>query len=377
MHGNEAAGVHALRSVLPALAARRADVAGEFVAVLGNRRALARGRRFLERDLNRAWTEGHLGRLRGGTGAGAGGAEDREQIELLETIEAVVRRARGPVHVMDLHTTSGLGGPFSTFGDTLANREFAAHVPVPMIVGLEELVDGTLLAFLGEHGLVALVFESGQHQEPEAVERAEAGLWIAVAASGLVPPARLPEASEGWKRLHRECRPLPRALEMRYRHPVEPDDGFVMRPGYLNFQPVEEGEIVAEDRTGPVRVTERARILMPLYQVQGEDGFFLVREFRPFWLWVSSALRRLRVDRVAHWLPGVHRDPADPDARVVDKRVARWFALQLFHLLGFRKVEDAGHRLVVRRRGLRGARFLERPAEDPPAPPGAPAPPDG
>lgn len=353
-----------MRRVLPELEARRADLAGEFVAVLGNRRALARARRFVERDLNRAWTDDHLRRLLAETPSGNGGAEDAEQRELLETIEEVIRRARGTVHVLDLHTTSGLGGPFSTFGDTLANREFAAHVPVPMIVGLEELVDGTLLAFLGEHGLVAVVFESGQHDEPQAPERAEAAVWISVAAAGLIPQTRLPEASEGWKRLNRECRELPRALEMRYRHPIEVGDGFAMRPGYRNFQRVQEGEVVADDGDGPVRVPERSRILMPLYQVQGEDGFFLVREFRPFWLWVSSALRRLRVDRIVHWLPGVRRDPTDPDAMVVDKRVARWFALQLFHLLGFRKVEDAGPRLVVRRRRLHDHRFLEPPPEE-------------
>lgn len=364
LHGNEGAGVRALEIILEALRPRAEALAGEFVALVGNTRALARGRRYLERDLNRAWTEARLAELRR-SGPQAWGPEDREQMELLEAIEAATSRARGAVYVLDLHTTSGAGGTFTTFGDTLPNRDFAAHIPVPMILGLEELVDGTLLAFLGHRGLVAVVFESGQHAEPEAVDRAVAGIWIAVGAAGLLPSAQLPEASEGWKRLHREARTLPRALEMKYRHPVAEEDAFVMEPGFSNFQPVEAGEMVARSAAGPIQVSESARVLMPLYQEQGEDGFFLVREFSPFWLWASSALRRLRVDRIAHWLPGVRRLPEGRDGVVVNKRVARWGAVQIFHLLGFRREVDRGHVLVMERRPYDDPRYVQ---EGPPTP---------
>jgi succinylglutamate desuccinylase len=358
LHGNEPAGVLALRSVLKSLEPRASELSGDFVALVGNVSALAMGRRFLDRDLNRAWTEERLERLRERASMN-GAAEDREQVELLATIEGFVARARGPVYVLDLHTTSGPGGPFSAFGDTLPNRAFASHIPVPMILGLEELVDGTLLTFLGHHGLVAVTFESGQHQEPMAVTRAEAGIWVAVAAAGLIPQDRLPEAAKGWKLLNRESGRLPRVMEMRYRHDVSDGDGFRMAPGFRNFQSVDEGEVIASDLEGSVEVPEASRVLMPLYQEQGEDGFFLVRDIAPFWLWASSALRRLRVDRIAHWLPGVHRNGVE-DAVLVDKRVARWFALEFFHLLGFRMHEDAGSRLVMRRRRFDEARFVRK-----------------
>jgi len=358
LHGNETAGVRALRKALERLGPRKAEMTGELVGIVGNARALAVGRRFVDRDLNRAWTEERLARIR--SEGPSDDAEDQEQLALLDTIERVVEEARGPVYVLDLHTTSGNGGSFSAFGDTLPNRDFAAHIPVPMVLGLEELVEGTLLAFLGYHGLVGVVFESGQHDEPAAVDRAEAAILIALTAVGLLSRDRLPEASEAWKRLHREYRHLPRALEMRVRHDVGVGDGFVMEPGYLNFQRIEEGEVLARDSGGLIKASESGRILMPLYQEQGDDGFFLVREFSAFWLWAASALRRLKVDRIAHWLPGVNLHPRVPDGVVVDKRVARWYALQLFHLLGFRKHEDAGDRLVLRRRRFDEARFVRR-----------------
>src|SRR5262245_38429844 len=56
VHGNEPAGVSAARRALAALRSSRCPVAGEVVARAGNVRALAAGRRYLARDLNRQWT---------------------------------------------------------------------------------------------------------------------------------------------------------------------------------------------------------------------------------------------------------------------------------------------------------------------------------
>jgi Succinylglutamate desuccinylase / Aspartoacylase family len=367
LHGNEPAGLQALRRVLRELPSRREDLSGEFVALSGNRAAIAAGKRFITRDLNRAWTPERLVRLRV-NGRPAGRDEDREQVELLAAVEEVVARARGPVYLLDLHTTSGHGGPFLTFGDALPHRAFAAGIPVPMILGLEELVEGTLLAFLGRHGVVGVTFETGQHEEPRSVDRAEAGIWLAVAAAGLVPETRLPEAGAGRELLRRDSDGLPRVLELRYRHHIEPEDRFRMRPGYGNFQPVRRGEVVADDARGAVRLAESGRMLMPLYQQLGEDGFFLMRAIRPFWLWLSLVLRTLRVDRIAHWLPGVRREPVRPEAVVVERGIARWYAVELFHLLGYRIQERDGSRVILRRRRFDEAPLVERDAV--PGPPG-------
>lgn len=352
LHGNEPAGIHALGRVLDPLRSRRALMRGRFVALAGNRDALRAGRRFLDRDLNRAWTAERVAALPdGGGGDGPGDtSEDLEQRELLAALAEVAAGAPGAVFVLDLHTTSGLGGPFTTVSDTLPNRAFALEFPVPLILGLEELVDGTLLEHLGEHGFVGAVFESGQHEEPGAVDRSEAAVWIAVASAGLLPEGDIPELARARKMLLAATRHLPRVLEMRYRHPVGPEDGFRMHPGYENFQRVQRGEVVGEDAGGVVRSPESARILMPLYQAQGSDGFFIVKEFRPFWLHLSRGLRRLRLGAVIHWLPGIRRDPGEPNALVVDRRIARWYALQLLHLLGYRKHLDRGDELVVVRR---------------------------
>jgi len=359
IHGNEPAGVHAVRRVLHALGERHTQMSGCLVAFAGNLTALEAGKRFVDRDLNRAWTTERLAGLRR-NGKVDGSVEDREQIELLAEIEGVLDSAVAPVYALDLHTTSGPGGVFSAFTDSLPHRAFASRFPLPMVFGLEELVDGTLLNLLSEHGLIAITVETGQHEEPEAIDRAEAAVWIAIVSSGLLPERLVPEATVARKLLRKASGHLPRALEMRYKRDVVDGDGFVMAPGHTNFQEVKEGRVVARDIGGDIVVQESGRLLMPLYQEQGEDGFFLVREFSPFWMTLSVALRRARVSRVAHWLPGVHRVRGNGDEVVVDKHVARFFARQLFHLLGFRQLEDAGDRLVMRRRPFDEGRYLRQ-----------------
>lgn len=361
IHGNEPAGVHGIRRVLEALEGRSGSLSGSLVALAGNMSALGLGRRFVDRDLNRAWTRDRLAALR--TGQGVGSVEDREQVELLEQIERVLRAARGPVYALDLHTTSGPGGTFSAFTDSLPQRAFASAFPVPMVFGLEELVDGTLLNLLSENGVVAATVETGQHQEPASIDRAEAAVWLAVVRAGLLPLGDAPEAVAGRALLERDTHQLPAALEMRFKRDVSPGDGFVMQPGYSNFDTVRAGDVVAHDRGGPITVGEHGRILMPLYQEQGEDGYFLVREFSAFWMSLSMVMRRMGLAHVAPLLPGVRRVHGSPDEVVVDKRIARFFARQLFHLLGYRQLEDAGSKLIMRRRRFDEGRYLRQPPE--------------
>lgn len=368
LHGNEPAGVEASVRVLEALDGREGAFLGSIHFLVGNRHALAEGSRFLDRDLNRMWTAEGVASLRDGSGPGPVEAlhpEDGEQRELLAEIDAIFGERSGPVYVLDLHTTSGERGVFTSVGDTLENRALALALPVPLVLGLEEQVEGTLQDYLGRRGAVSLLFESGQHSEPSAVDRAEAAVWIVLAATGILPREAVPELPSSMEVLREEGRRLPRSLELRHRHPVTPADGFRMDPGWRNFDSVERGEALGSDRSGPVTASESGRVLMPLYQAQGEDGFFLVREFRPFWLRLSGMLRRAGADRFVHWLPGIREHPARDDALLVDQRIARWYALEVLHLLGFRRYHEEDGRLVVLRR-VPPVLDPGRPAEDVP-----------
>lgn len=349
LHGNEPAGIEAIQRIAARLGAELPLGHGDFLGLCGNRAALPHGRRYLAHDLNRHWTPARVATLTADGGA-PGSPEDTELLELWREIDAARTRARGTVIVLDLHTTSGPSAPFATIGDTLTNRRLALALPIPIILGIEEQLDGTLLEFLSGLGYVTLGLEGGRHDDPASADHLEAGLWIVLHAAGLLGPGEPEPVRAARARLATAGAGLPRVVEVRHRHAVQAGDGFRMRPDYASFQAVSARERVADDRSGPVSAPEPGLILMPLYQPLGDDGFFIIREFRPFWLTVSAALRHLRADRIVHWLPGVHRDPARPDRLIVDRRVARWLALQVFHLLGFRKVRSDGARLLLSRR---------------------------
>lgn len=124
-----------------------------------------------------------------------------------------------------------------------------------------------------------------------------------------------------------------------------------MRPGFANFAPVTQGQPLADDSGGEVLSPEDGMIFLPLYQEQGDDGFFIVRPIHERWLRLSTILRHLRVDALAPLLPGVHRSRRRPDTLLVDRRIARWQVTELFHLLGYRKRREAlGYSAFTRRR---------------------------
>jgi succinylglutamate desuccinylase len=337
MHGNEPAGARALARVVEAIDSREPLVRGDVIALTGNLKALDAGRRFLDVDLNRRFSR------RPGVGDVA---EDSERLELIEALDQAFARARGPVVLLDLHTTSGPGAPFGVFADTMVSRNFARRFPVPLVLGLEEQLEDTLVDFVGLLGHVAVGFEGGQHDDPQSVDHLEAVVWLALAHLGLV--TRSVERER--RALERAAAGAPRLLEVTYRHDVAPSDGFIMLPGFTSFQPIAAGDVIAEDARGRVTAPVGGYLLMPLYQKQGNDGFFVVRRFRVFWLWLSALLRYSRAGRIAHWLPGIARVESNAHQVLVDRRIARWYSLQFLHLLGFRRQEEKDDVVVMERR---------------------------
>lgn len=347
IHGNEPAGHVALAEVVATLEREPLLKRGELLALIGNVAAVEAGKRYIEEDLNRRWHPDRLERL---TAAGARSAEDRERLALLEAIQGGIAEARGPVVLLDLHTVSGEGKPFAVFADTLRSRSFARRFPVPAVLGLEEQLEATLVDYVGLLGHVAVGFEGGQHEDPASVARLAGLVWLALEELHMLDPARSRFVREERKRLTATTEGIPAILEVVYRHAITEADRFRMHPGFRSFQPVSPGEIVAEDARGEVVVPERGYLLMPLYQKQGDDGFFVAREVWAFWLALSSVLRYLRVGYVAHWLPGVARAKGEWRVLRVNRRVARLWTLQVLHLLGYRKRSEEGDVLVVERR---------------------------
>lgn len=346
LHGNEVAGLQAIARVLDAIREREIVVCGRVLGVAGNLSALREGRRYVQSDLNRGWTPP----FRRST------VEDLERAELLELFEPLVEDAGEPVIFIDLHTSSGRGSPFACMADVLRNRPVAFACPVPVVLGLEEVIDGTMLGYLCDLGHVGVAFEGGRHDDPVTVDRLEAIAWVVLTSVGALDRAQVPDLPEHVQRLSDATRGLPRVLEIRHRHRVSPEEEFRMRPGFTNFMPVRRGTPLADDRNGEVTAGEDALVMLPLYQGQGDDGFFLARSVSPIWLGISAVLRHARFDRLLRLLPAVSPDPTCADQWLVSAAAPHRLLTNLFHLFGYRRVQDGSQGLVFSRRSPSVAR---------------------
>ncbi|HEX4996692.1 MAG TPA: succinylglutamate desuccinylase/aspartoacylase family protein [Terriglobia bacterium] len=332
IHGNEPAGVTASQRVLETLRARKPRFRGEYLALAGNIPALEAGRRYIDEDLNRIWLPDRFARLDAGFTPAT--IEELQLKELRVEVQQASSRAAPDVYFLDLHSTSAAGSAFSIFADTMHNRRLANALPCPMVLGLEEHLQGTFLNHINELGYAAVGFEGGQNASAAAVDAHEQGIWKTFVETGCLDATDIPEPIREALENGRNAR-LPRIVEIRYLHTIYPGEAFVMCPGFENLASVRKGETLARDQHGEIRSPETGFILMPLYQAQGTEGFFLVRRVRPFWLRVSAWLRALGAGNILPFLPGVRR--RGEDSLVVDSRIARWLVVEVFHLLGFRR----------------------------------------
>lgn len=348
-HGNEPSGVHAARRVIEHINETDAQVRGEILCITGNLRALNEGKRFIKQDLNRMWTPEQIERVTS-VEEGELEYEEAEQRALHDHLIETFRRATETVHVIDLHTTSADSPPFAVIDDALRNRFLAQRLPTPIILGMEEVLIGTLPDWVNSLGHVSIGFEAGQHDAPHSIDRHEAAIWILLVAAGLVSESDAPDVLHRKGLITRKKAKLARFFELVHHHPVRDADDFNMEQGYENFQRIKPGQLLARDHTGNLLAPRKGRIFMPLYQKQGDDGFFIIRRVLGIWLWLSALLRVCRADAILPFLPGIRRSAHDRDVLIADSYIARVMLVELFHLLGYRRQRAVGKSVVFSKR---------------------------
>ena len=279
IHGNEQAGIHALRRVFSHLEAYNPAFIGEIAGITGNLQAVRSGRRFMDMDLNRQWYPEKVERLSNTRRAELELPEEIEQKELMILFERLKKHTPyNPIILIDFHTTSASGGTFAICNENQHSLNIAKNLGVPVITGIEGTVSGTTLHYFRDLGLCAFGFEAGQHDELASIDRMEAAVWLSLERIGCIKREDIPEFDKHHQALHKLGEGIPGVVSFSYRHPVKSEDAFEMKPGYRNFQPIAEGEVLANDKSGPIAARKDGMILMPLYQKQGEDGFFIVTE---------------------------------------------------------------------------------------------------
>ncbi|WP_299363652.1 succinylglutamate desuccinylase/aspartoacylase family protein [Winogradskyella sp.] len=345
IHGNEFAGVNALNSILSTL--NEDHISGEIIGVYGNIKALKKNKRFIDLDLNRVWTSKYLDQLKNDENPKN---ELSEQKDLFKFLEGLLASTDQPIYFIDLHTTSSKTLPFITINDAMINRKFSACFGIPVVLGIEEYLEGPLLSYLNTLGYVSLGFESGQHVDPQAINNCEAFIYLALYYSGNLKHPD-PKSFQLYKnRLKKASKQINSVFEVIHKHHIEPNEDFKMKAGFVSFQSVEKDTLLATSNGNPVYSNFSAKLFMPLYQKSGKDGFFIIRRIPKFFLKLSELLRKVKADHLLTLLPGITWYNKSDGVLKANLTIARFLTKSIFHLFGYRNKQiDQTHLLLYNR----------------------------
>lgn len=348
IHGNEPSGVVALERVFEEIIRNNFPLKGAVYGIRGNIPALLSKKRFLETDLNRIWYKTQIELILKKREEDCS-IEEKELLGIHKEIFAILETASAPYYFVDFHTTSSPTLPFITINDALINRNFSSLFPVPVILGIEEYLEGPLLSYINELGYVSLGFESGQHNTDAAAICSIAFTWLTMIYSGFLEEKYV-DVENQIEALQKYAEGNRTFYEVIYRHAIKETSTFSMLPGFKSFDYIRKGTFLALHNSQEIKAKKDTIIFMPLYQDQGEEGFFLIREIPSWILSFSASLRRWKTDTLLTLLPGVSWSQPSKEQLKVNLKVARFFSKPLFHLLGYRnKTADRSHLILSNR----------------------------
>ncbi|MGM0547232.1 MAG: hypothetical protein ACQEST_10990 [Bacteroidota bacterium] len=278
MHGNETAGVDAARNIFEMLDGIRPQIRGRLIILRANLPALEHNVRYLDEDMNRLWFPSIIKEVRSKPEAEIVSSERRQMKQLLPILDGIEEGTDEPIILADVHTFSAEGSMFSITSSEPRQRKLLSNLHVPMVFGIEKSLRGTALAYYQKKGFISFGLEGGQHKNELTEYNITASLLLLLHAVGSIEKQYVSKIKEFEQHLAGHTRNLPVETELVYQHIIESGDGFAMRPGYANFQPIKKGEWLANDNEGKIIAQTDGYILMPLYQSQGNDGFFIIKE---------------------------------------------------------------------------------------------------
>ncbi len=258
VHGNEPAGYLAAKNVISQLPSSN-DFS--IVGILGNIQAFHSNKRYIDQDLNRIWNIPSTPNTKNII-------EFSEREEIIKTVKSWVAKTKAKeVYFVDIHSTSA-SGTFIIPSEHNNGIELLQYIGFPIVNGLLKGIQGTTIQFWQNQTFFDCPFyvfgvEAGQHQDPETIKNAIKVIEKMIEYVTDKKP-QLPLCSTA-------------TYSLTYTHLIKENDNFVMKPGFQNFDYIEKGKTLAIHNNKEIPCPEDCYILMPLYQKQGSEGFFLLR----------------------------------------------------------------------------------------------------
>ncbi|WP_240642126.1 M14 family metallopeptidase [Nonlabens xiamenensis] len=272
VHGNEPSGVEALENVFNSLSKQQPHIKGKLVGIKGNQKALQLNRRFIDEDLNRTWKKDKIETQQ---------VRTHEEAEMQDIIQLLNKHWGGkekqPAYFLDCHTTSSESAPYISVQVKNDNAEWSQRFPTKIVRGFSDMVEGSIDHYFTDLGMTGFTFEAGSHQNPESAQHHESMIWLILKEAcdlSLDSLTEYPNCTASLRQFEQQ------SFDIIYRHELQASDKFEMKPGFHNFDHIVKNEVLATHNGREIRSQWNAHIFMPLYQGQGNDGFFVVEEIK-------------------------------------------------------------------------------------------------
>lgn len=274
IHGNEPSGVIALQKVFKILEKTKPEINGTLLGISGNQAALNKNQRYIDEDLNRVWNEDNMNKDK------IESHEEEEMHEILTVLKKYPAADFTKRYFMDCHTTSSDSLPYLSVQDVHDNDAWSRNFPTYIVRGFSDIITGDFDHYLSRIGITGFVFEAGQHEHKSAVENQEGMIWLNLKEACGLDLTNIPGYPQCVDNFKKKNAPDQKIFDIAYRHGLQDDDEFKMELGFQNFQEIKKGDLLAHQNGKEVRSRWNARIFMPLYQAQGNDGFFVIKEVK-------------------------------------------------------------------------------------------------
>lgn len=267
LHGNEQAGYNALEYLISHLDKRLFN--GHFVAIGGNLQALKEKKRYLQTDLNRIWSNDLIDNIPHDSDI----SEYEELRQLIEVLRVIPHDTYKRRVLIDLHTTSAPNGAFIV-RTTTTDDEIAKVLEIPVILGLDKKLQGTAMTYMEQWDYETFAFEGGTIGKENSTNNLILGVWRILQTLQMTSQP-IPNLEHTLGETIRTG--VPSYLTCEYIHKIPASSTFKMLEGFENFDSIEEGQLLAYQDGKEIRSSYTGYILMPLYQDEGSDGFFIVK----------------------------------------------------------------------------------------------------
>lgn len=271
IHGNELSGKKALKKIFSYLENNKIDIRGNIIGIQGNLKAIEKKERYIDVDLNRIWTKKTINEVKKGKIKDV--YEYKELIKIHDIIDVILKKKKKKdVIIIDLHNTSSASGLFTVINNT-KDFKLASAIQIPVITKLFNKVKGSFSQYYNSKNISTIVFEGGAIGDPASTNNHEIGIFKILESCGVIKKEDTPNFIT-----NRSNSKTKKSLyKVKYIHLISESDNFLMKPNVINFQNIKKGEVLGSDKNGDVKSPFDGKILMPLYQEQGTEGFYIIQ----------------------------------------------------------------------------------------------------